>query len=266
LQIYQKSVLLSTEVAGLSRQIAKFVLNSKKWTMNIIVTGASRGIGFEATKIFANDPENNVLSIARGKEGLEKLLNECWNGNGLDNLSIIAFDLLKGDYKTVLMPLIIQKMQKVDILVNNAGLLINKPFEMMEDHDFDLMFQANVKTAFNLTMHLLPYFSENAHIVNIGSMGGFQGSVKFPGLSLYSASKGALAILTECMAEEFKSRHIKVNCLALGSAQTEMLEQAYPGYKSPLTAREMAEFIAEFAQTGHQWFNGKILPVAITTP
>jgi NAD(P)-dependent dehydrogenase (short-subunit alcohol dehydrogenase family) len=157
-------------------------------------------------------------------------------------------------------------MKSVDILVNNAGLMIQKPFELMEESDFDLMFQANVKTAFNLTRHLLPYFPKNAHIVNIGSMGGFQGSAKFPGLSLYSASKGALAVLTECLAEELKGRHIKVNCLALGSAQTEMLDQAFPGYKAPLSAGEMAAFITEFALHGHQWFNGKILPVAISTP
>jgi len=112
----------------------------------------------------------------------------------------------------------------------------------------------------------LPYFSENSHIVNIGSMGGYQGSAKFKGLSLYSSSKGALAILTECLAEELKDRKIFVNCLALGSAQTEMLSQAFPGYQAPLTAREMAEFIVDFSARGHRWFNGKVLPVSLSTP
>jgi len=253
-------------MSGLFRQIAKFVFNSKKWTMNIIITGANRGIGFEAARIFASDPEHNVFAIARGKAGLEKLLFECKDSNGTGNVSIFSFDLLLDDYQTLLIPAILQKMKCVDILVNNAGMLIHKPFEEMEESDFDLMFQANVKTAFNLTRHILPYLAKNAHIVNIGSMGGFQGSIKFPGLSLYSASKGALAILTECLAEEFKERQVKVNCLALGSAQTEMLENAFPGYKSPLTAAEMAGFITDFALHGHQWFNGKVLPVAATTP
>jgi NAD(P)-dependent dehydrogenase (short-subunit alcohol dehydrogenase family) len=251
---------------GLSLQIAKFVFNSKKRTMNIIVTGASRGIGFETVKIFAQDGRNNVFALARGKEGLEKLLLECSNTSGNDNVKVLQFDLLNGDYRAILIPEILQKMKDVDILVNNAGMLIQKPFEMMDDHDFDLMFQANVKSAFSLSRHLLPYFSKNAHIVNIGSMGGFQGSAKFPGLSLYSASKGALAILTECMAEEFIGRQIKVNCLALGSAQTEMLEQAFPGFKALLSAAEMASFITDFALHGHRWFNGKVLPVAVSTP
>jgi len=234
--------------------------------MDIVVTGASRGIGFETVKLFSKDPQNNVFAIARGKEGLGRLQHDCMENKGSGKVHVCVFDLTEGDLKNNLMPEILDKMDKIDILINNAGSLINKPFEQMEESDFDMMFQANVKSIFRLTKCLLPYFSENAHIVNIGSMGGFQGSVKFPGLSLYSASKGALAILTECLAEEFKDRKINVNCLALGSAQTEMLEEAFPGYKSPLSAGEMATFIADFSLHGHRWFNGKILPVSVSTP
>lgn len=234
--------------------------------MNIIITGASRGIGFETAKEFSGDKQNTVFALARGKEGLAKLKRECKENNGAENVHIFPFDLLDGSFKDDLLPEILNRMDKIDILVNNAGMLVHKPFEMMEEKDFDLVFGANVKSVFNLIKHLLPYFSINAHIVNIGSMGGFQGSAKFPGLSLYSASKGALAVLTECLAEEFKERKIRVNCLALGSAQTEMLEHAFPGYKAPLTAGEMASFIADFALNGHRYFNGKILPVSLSTP
>jgi NAD(P)-dependent dehydrogenase (short-subunit alcohol dehydrogenase family) len=97
-------------------------------------------------------------------------------------------------------------------------------------------------------------------------MGGFQGSAKFVGLSAYSASKAALHNFTECLAEELKEKKISVNCLALGSAQTEMLEKAFPGYESPVMAFEMGKYIADFALTGHKFFNGKVLPVAVTTP
>ena len=233
--------------------------------MNIIVTGASRGIGFETVKQFSKDMNNNVFAIARGKEGLGKLQQVCEN-NGTDHVYIFPFDLLEGNYRDSLLPEVLKRVGRIDILVNNAGLLIHKQFELMEETDFDQLFQSNVKSIFKLTKCLLPYFSNSAHIVNIGSMGGFQGSVKFPGLSLYSASKGALAILTECLAEEFKEKQIKVNCLALGSAQTEMLEEAFPGYKAPLSAEEMAAFIADFSLRGHRWFNGKILPVSVSTP
>jgi len=234
--------------------------------MDIIITGASRGIGFETVKLFSKDRQNNIFALARGKEGLEKLQKVCKENSGTENVHVFPFDLVKGNYRNSLVPEILKRMDKIDILVNNAGLLIHKPFELMEEIDFDRLFQANVKSVFNITKYLHPYFSKNAHIVNIGSMGGFQGSVKFPGLSLYSASKGALAILTECLAEEFKERQIKVNCLALGSAQTEMLDAAFPGYRAPLSAEEMAAFIADFSLYGHRWFNGKILPVSVSTP
>jgi len=234
--------------------------------MNIIVTGASRGIGFEAVKLFSGDVQNNVFAISRSIKGLDKLKQECLQINGTDNVHVLPFDLQYGDYHNSLLPGILKKIDKIDILVNNAGLLLNKPFELMEDKDFDSLFNTNVKSVFLLTKHLLPYFAENSHILNISSMGGYQGSVKFPGLSLYSASKGAIAVLTECLAEELKPRHISVNCVALGSAQTEMLEEAFPGYKSPLSAGEMATFIVDFATSGHRWFNGKILPVSLTTP
>ena len=97
-------------------------------------------------------------------------------------------------------------------------------------------------------------------------MGGFQGSSKFPGLSAYSASKAALGNLTECLAEEFKEMGIAVNALALGAVKTEMLEEAFPGYVPPVNAQEMAGFMANFATSGHHFFNGKILPVSVSTP
>jgi short-subunit dehydrogenase len=234
--------------------------------MNIILTGASRGIGYEAVKIFARDTQNTVFAISRSADGLEKLRQECVENIGNVNVHVFPFDLIHDHYMDKLIPEVIKRMTHVDVLVNNAGLLIHKPFELMEDSDYQMIFDANVKSVFKLTKNLLPYFSRNAHIVNIGSMGGFQGSVKFNGLSLYSASKGAVAILTECLAEELRERQVKVNCLALGSAQTEMLDAAFPGYRAPLSAEEMASFITDFSLNGHKWFNGKVLPVAVTTP
>jgi NAD(P)-dependent dehydrogenase (short-subunit alcohol dehydrogenase family) len=97
-------------------------------------------------------------------------------------------------------------------------------------------------------------------------MGGIQGSAKFPGLSLYSAAKGAVAVLTEAMAEELKERGISVNCLAFGAVQTEMLARAFPGYQAPINPDQIANFVADFCINGQKYFNGKILPVSISTP
>jgi NAD(P)-dependent dehydrogenase (short-subunit alcohol dehydrogenase family) len=104
------------------------------------------------------------------------------------------------------------------------------------------------------------------HIVNISSMGGFQGTVKFPGLAAYSSSKAALVNFTELFAEEYKETSIKMNCLCLGAVQTEMLEQAFPGYVAPTSPSDMASYIVDFSFNGSKYFNGKILPVSSTTP
>ena len=233
--------------------------------MNIILTGASSGVGFEAALEFALKNDNKIVCIARSAEKLRKLLEIAKGINPDCTLFPVEFDIVNDDY-AALTPFIQQRLGHVDILINNAGILINKPFTETSPQEFGELLQTNVIGHFNMIQHVLPFMGSGSHIVNIGSMGGFQGSVKFPGLAAYSASKAALHTLTECLAFELADRGIKVNCLALGSAQTEMLEQAFPGYQSPVMAFEMGKYIADFAISGQKYFNGKIIPVAVTTP
>jgi NAD(P)-dependent dehydrogenase (short-subunit alcohol dehydrogenase family) len=233
--------------------------------MNIVLTGASSGIGFEAALEFTLNKENKVVCIARSADKLRKLLEIAKGINPDCTLLPVEFDIINDDY-AALVPFLKEKLGNIDILINNAGALINKPFSETTAEDLACMFESNVLGHFNMIQHLLPLMVNGSHIVNIGSMGGFQGSVKFPGLSAYSASKAALHTLTECLAFELLETGVKVNCLALGSAQTEMLEQAFPGYQSPVLAFEMGKYVADFARTGHKFFNGKVLPVAVTTP
>lgn len=233
---------------------------------NIIITGASSGIGFEAVLDLTAKKENNVIALARSADKLKRLheIAKDLNFDG-GNLYPAQFDIVYDDYQTLL-PFIKSKFEQVDILINNAGVLINKPFLDSSLEEIASMFQTNVLAHANMIQHIVPLMPEGSHILNIGSMGGFQGSSKFSGLAAYSSSKAALAVLTECLAEEFKGKGIRVNCLALGSAQTEMFEAAFPGIEAGKLAFEMGRYIAEFAQNGHQYYNGKILPVALTTP
>lgn len=233
--------------------------------MNIVLTGASSGIGFEAALEFTLKTENKVVCIARSADKLRKLLEIARGINPDCTLLPVEFDIVNDDY-AALVPFLQQRLGTVDILINNAGALINRPFAETTAEDLHEMFQSNVTGHFNMIKNLLPLMQSGSHIVNIGSMGGFQGSVKFPGLAAYSSSKAALHTLTECLAFELSESGIKINCLALGSAQTEMLEQAFPGYQSPVMAFEMGKYVADFALTGHKFFNGKIIPVAVTTP
>jgi NAD(P)-dependent dehydrogenase (short-subunit alcohol dehydrogenase family) len=227
--------------------------------MNVIITGASRGIGLELTRKFLIG-KNRVITLSRNTESLEKL-------NAGEKLEYISFDLLSNDKSTELINLVEKHFnKKVDIVINNAGSLIKKPFSRYQPEDFDQMFLVNVKAVFFLIQQLLPYFNSPSHIVNITSMGGFQGSEKFPGLSLYAASKGALSTLSECLAVELKPQNISVNALAIGAVDTEMLKDAFPGYKAQVSASNMADYIMEFALNGHKVYNGKILPVSLSTP
>ncbi len=233
--------------------------------MNIILTGASSGIGFEAALELSLINDNKIVCIARSADKLRKLLEIARGINPDSTILPVEFDIVRDDY-TVLVQFLTERLGHVDILINNAGSLINKPFFETSANDLAEMYQNNVLGHFNMIKNVLPFMKSGAHIVNIGSMGGFQGSVKFPGLAAYSASKSALHTLTECLAFELADTGIKINCLALGSAQTEMLEAAFPGYESPVMAFEMGKYVADFARTGHKFFNGKVLPVAVTTP
>ena len=197
---------------------------------------------------------------------MERLLEIAKGLNPDCVLYPVAFDIVHDDYHHLQQFINSHLDGQVDILINNAGVLINKPFTELLEADFVEMLQSNFIGHVRITQSLLPHMQAGSHILNIGSMGGFQGSAKFPGLSAYSASKAALHTLTECLAQELTEQQIKVNCLALGSAQTEMLEKAFPGYESPVMAFEMGKYIADFALTGHRFFNGKVLPVAVTTP
>ncbi|MFC4212576.1 SDR family oxidoreductase [Pedobacter lithocola] len=233
--------------------------------MNIIITGASSGIGFETALEFSLHNDNKIVAIARSAEKLRKLLEIARGINPKCILYPVEFDIVNDDY-AALVPFLKERLGTIDILINNAGALINKPFLETTEEDLGEMLQSNVISHFRMIQNTIPLMQTGSHIVNIGSMGGFQGSVKFPGLSAYSASKAALHTLTECLAFELAETGIKVNCLALGSAQTEMLETAFPGYQSPVMAFEMGKYVADFAKTGQKFFNGKILPVAVTTP
>lgn len=237
--------------------------------MNIIVTGASQGIGYELVKDFCRQLKGGkIIAISRNAQNLEQLKKECVTINPLIDVVPVAADISSVKLSQTYSALFQSEMPHVDILINNAGLLVKKNFTDLNEEDIYRVYNVNVFSIFRLVKILKQQMGgeKKTHIVNISSMGGFQGSSKFPGLSAYSSSKAAVAGLTECMAEEFKNDNIKVNCLALGAAQTKMLEEAFPGYKAPLTAEQMAAFISNFAITGSNFFNGKILPVSLSTP
>lgn len=224
----------------------------------IVVVGASRGIGKAIVQRLARDPQHRILAMSRNVDRMQKSFAQ------LPNVSCYGLDLADLNVRSRC-EAIFRQYGQIDILINNAGMLVSKPFTELSREDISRCYDVNIIGVMQVTQAAVDSM-ENGHIVNISSIGGFQGSVKFPGLSAYSTSKAALCSFTELFAEEYKETGIKMNCLCLGAVQTEMLEEAFPGYQAPHSAEEMAEFIAHFALDGQRWMNGKIIPVSLSTP
>ncbi len=225
----------------------------------ILITGASKGIGFETARILSEDG-CKIIAISRSAEKLRHLATTY------RHIHTITADITNPEALSIIQKDLEKNRIRLDAIIHNAGLLINKPFSDLTDADWENQLAVNLIAPVRLNRILYTFLNKGSHILHISSMGGFQGSDKFPGLSAYSSSKGALSVLTECMAVEFAADDIFVNCLCLGAVQTEMLALAFPGFKAPVTSVEMGKFIADFALNGHKLFNGKILPVALNNP
>jgi NAD(P)-dependent dehydrogenase (short-subunit alcohol dehydrogenase family) len=223
---------------------------------NVIITGTSRGIGLELALLFASEG-HHVAAISR--KVAPQLL-------GNPNITCLSADLSTEKGINEIAAFISSSWKKIDIIIHNAGMLVNKPFVEITPSDFEKVYQVNVFGVAHLTQICIPYLNSGSHVVSISSMGGIQGSMKFPGLAAYSSSKGALITLSELLAEEYKEQGIAFNVLAIGAVQTEMLQEAFPGYQAPTSAKEMAEYITNFALTGNKYYNGKVLQVSSSTP
>lgn len=224
---------------------------------NIIITGTSRGIGFELALQFAN-AGHQVLAISRNTK--KELIEH-------ENISSLPIDISNTEEINKVSDFIKKAWQnKVDVLIHNAGLLVNRPFEHLTSEDFEKVYKVNVFAVAALTQACVPLMQKGSHVVTISSMGGIQGSMKFPGLAAYSSSKGAVITLSELLAEEYKEKGVAFNVLALGAVNTEMLQEAFPGYKAPLSAKEMANYIFDFSLNGNKYYNGKVLQVSSSTP
>ena len=223
---------------------------------NIIITGTSRGIGYELALQFAKTG-HQVLAISRKTP--QTLIEN-------PNITCLSIDISNPDELLQAEKFIAQTWKKVDVLIHNAGSLLHKPFTQITSEEFKNIYKVNVFAVAELTKICIPFMQKGSHVVTISSMGGIQGSMKFAGLSAYSSSKGAVISLSELLAEGYKEQGIGFNVLALGAVNTEMLQEAFPGYEAPLSAKEMADYIYNFALTGNKYYNGKVLQVSSTTP
>lgn len=224
----------------------------------IIITGTSSGIGYELVKL-AVELGHEVLALSRNLAPLAALKNP--------KIALMPFDITHEVAIEAAADFVRKDWEgKFDILINNAGSLISKPYSQLSISDFRKVYEVNVFGVAALTQKLLPYIDPKGNVLNISSIGGVQGSVKFPGLAAYSSSKGALITLTELLAEEYKESGPVFNVVALGAVKTPMLKQAFPDYEPPTTAKSMAEYLLDFCLHRASLFNGKIISASNSTP
>lgn len=225
----------------------------------VVVTGGGRGLGYETALSLASDHGAEVLAVSRDVS--------AWSiGDHPRTIHVLSADLTTHDGRVAVVRAVGER--PLDGLVNNAGVLLRRSLGDWAADDLEHLFGSNAVAPLLLSQALLHALSRSrsSHVVNVSSMGGFQGSAKFPGLIGYSASKAALACISECLAEELKDTAVRCNCLCLGAVDTAMLREAFPGYQAQVNATSMGKFVAEFALNGHKVLNGKIIPVSLSTP
>jgi len=191
--------------------------------MNIILTGASSGIGYHTAKSLSYIPVNKIIVIARREENLEKL-----KADSKGNIYPISFDLENGDYDKLIGKIVevfrLDEDNKIDILINNAGITKDTLFMRMKDGDWDSVIDTNLNGVYNVTRVVVPAMvkKRSGNITNISSVVGFTGNV---GQVNYSATKSALTGFTRSLAKELGGRGIRVNCIAPGYITTDMTEK-----------------------------------------
>src|SRR5471030_2513513 len=104
--------------------------------MNVIITGASSGVGFEAALELIVTGKHKVIALARSQEKLERLLEIAHGLNPDAEIFALAFDIVHDDYADLQQFITVNFDNRVDVLINNAGVLINKPFAKLKEMDF----------------------------------------------------------------------------------------------------------------------------------
>lgn len=187
-----------------------------------IITGSTRGIGKEIALLFASEGAEVVVNGQRPGTA------DAWIAESTekDHLHAYYFDIT--DPVAVRQNVLAIKKQfgRIDILVNNAGVEFNELIGMISHENMQKMFNVNVFGTIEMIQAVGRIMGRNENggsIINISSVVGIKGN---QGQLVYSATKGAVIALTKSAAKELSSKNIRVNSIAPGLTQTEMLEQA----------------------------------------
>lgn len=241
--------------------IHKFKMNTmdsvQQRGIQAIVTGASGGIGAALCRYLCESGVE-VIGVSRRPSALS-----------FPNYTHLELDLTqKASLAELASRAHKMKNARLRVLIHGAAILHSVPFNAISDEQEDAMLKLNLMVPVWLTRMLLPWLqaANEAHTVFISSMAGYQGSHKYPGLTIYGLTKSGITGLAEALASEYAGTGLRFNALALGAVQTAMLAEAFPGYTGGVSPQRMAEFIGSFSLNGHKVLNGKVIPVSMDDP
>ena len=186
---------------------------------NIIVTGATRGIGKEIALTLAQNGANIAINYRNYNEEVEELINSI-KEFGVDAIAVKC-DVSKSDEVDNFISEVKNHFSSIDVLVNNAGITKDGLLLRMKDEDFNSVLDVNLKGTFNTTKSISPIMIKQKHgkIINISSVVGIVGNA---GQCNYAASKAGVIGFSKSVARELASRNINVNVVAPGYIDTDM--------------------------------------------
>lgn len=185
---------------------------------NVVITGASTGIGFATAKAFI-EKEANVLITSRSAENLQKASDKI----NSSNLKTVVSDTANFEGIAQLEKAVAESGNKIDVLFLNAGIAVFAPIEQVTEADFDDQFNTNVKGLFFTLQKLVPHLNDGASVIFTSSTVATAANL---GGSIYSATKGALNKIAQIAANELVGRKIRVNIVSPGPIKTEGLDKA----------------------------------------
>lgn len=232
-----------------------------------IVTGSSRGIGKATAKLFVKEGAN-VTITGKDPKRLEDAAKE------IGNVFSVSGDIRNESDVQNVVKKTVEKFGKIDILVNNAGIFPQiKPLHEISEKEWNEVIDVNLTGQFRFTKAVIPHMEKNGGcIINVSSDAGLKAFENFAA-DAYTASKGALVLLTKAWAIEYAKYKIRVNCVCPGIVETDMttpylttkLERDMAAAEHPLgrigTPDDVAKAILYFASEDSSWVTGAILPI-----
>jgi 3-oxoacyl-[acyl-carrier protein] reductase len=233
----------------------------------VLVTGASRGIGSACVRRFANEGAKVVIHYLQAVDAAEELAKSIRDEGG--QVKLIQANLTEPPQIERLIDVAVQTFGGIDVLVNNAGTAIIGSIDAVEPESFHHQFAINVGAVLFTTKAAIKAFKvSGGSIVNISSI---NASRPVAGASVYSASKAAVEALTKSLAIELAPRCIRVNAVAPGTTDTDLLRS---GLSPELEAKivehtlygqrlgqpaDIAEVVMFLASTEAEWITGQII-------